>query len=201
MTRLLLVRHGLTEYNNTRRFGGHSDVDLNDEGRRQAEKVRVRLADEKIDVVYSSDLKRAVSTADIISNGRELETIACPELREMNYGEVEGLTFEEIGRRYPGLREMIIDFNLQMEFPGGESLNGFIERTITFMDRIDMQERNRNVLIVSHNGSLKVLVCHLLGLDQCHWPKFRIDNASLSVIDINPRGTMLSLLNETSYLK
>ncbi len=201
MTRLMLVRHGLTEYNNTRKFGGHSDVELNDEGRIQAEKVRTRLVGEKIDAIYSSDLKRAISTVEIISDGREVETIICPELREMNYGDAEGMTFDEIGRKYPGLREMIIDFDMQLEFPGGESLSEFIERTITFMDRINNQPGNQVVLIVSHSGPLKVLVCHLLGLDQSHWPNFRIDNASLSIIDIHPRGTMLSLLNETAYLK
>ena len=87
MSRLLLVRHGLTEFNNTRKFCGITDIDMSPAGYRQVEKLRDRLANQKIDAVFCSDLKRARISAEIITAGRNLEIKAIPELREMDYGQ------------------------------------------------------------------------------------------------------------------
>ena len=84
MTRLLLVRHGITEFNSVRRFAGYSDVEMNADGYGQVERLRDRLANEQIDAIYSSDLKRALVTAEVISAGRKVDIVTCPELREMN---------------------------------------------------------------------------------------------------------------------
>jgi len=201
LSRLLLVRHGITEFNSSRRFAGYSDVELNDEGLRQVEKLRDRLAKEKIDAIYCSDLKRAVATAEIIASGRNLEIVRCPELREINYGDAEGLTFEEIGHRYPKLAEAITNFTLEISFPGGESFRGFIARTRKFLDRLNKHPVEQTILIVSHGGPLRVLVCDLLGIDQSHWRQLRCDNASLSIVETYPQRVVLSLLNDTSHLR
>ena len=169
MSRLLLVRHGITEYNSTRRFAGYTDVELSDEGYRQVEKLHDYLTNEKIDAVYSSDLKRALVTAEVISAGRNLDIVPCPELREVNYGEVEGLTFQEIGQQYPEVAKLVVNFNLSLAFPGGESFEEFIERTVKFMDRLDKHEQTETILIVSHSGPLRTLACHLLGIGQGCW--------------------------------
>jgi len=171
------------------------------DGYKQVEKLRDRLAKEKIDAVYCSDLKRAVVTAEVISSGHKVDIVTCCELREVNYGDAEGLTFEEIGRLYPELAEAITNFSLELEFPGGESFEGFIARTIRFLDRLNEHDAEQTILIVSHSGSLKVLVCDLLGISQSHWRQIRFDNASLSIVDTYPRGAILSLLNDTSHLK
>ncbi|MFC1916627.1 histidine phosphatase family protein [Chloroflexota bacterium] len=201
MSKLLLVRHGITEFNSTRRFAGHSDVEMNATGYKQVESLRDRLANEKIDAIYSSDLRRALVTAEIISAGREVDIITCPELREINYGDAEGLTFGEIGRLYPELAESITNFSLQIEFPGGENFEEFIARTTAFVDRLNKHTPEETILIVSHSGPVKVLVCHLLGIDQSHWRKFRLDNASLSIVDTYPRGVIINLLNDISHLR
>ncbi len=201
MARLLLVRHGITEFNSTRRFAGYSDIEMSAAGYRQVEKLRDRLANEKIDAIYSSDLRRALVTAEVISSGRKVDIIACPELREINYGDAEGLTFEEISRLYPELAESIANFNLQLEFPGGESLEGFIERTSKFVDRLEKHEPSETILIVSHSGPLKMLVCHLLGIDKSHWRQIRLDNASLSIMETYPQRVIINLLNDTSHLR
>ena len=201
MSRLLLVRHGITEHNSSRRFAGYSDIELSTDGVWQVEKLRDRLAKEKIDAIYCSDLKRAITTAEVISSRHEVEIVRCSELREMNYGDAEGLTFEEIGRRYPELAESITNFSLELSFPGGESFKGFIARTIKFLNRLNKHAAEQTILIVSHGGALKVLVYDLLGIDQSHWRQIRFDNASLSIVDTYPRGAILSLLNDTSHLK
>ena len=200
MARLLLVRHGSTEFNTGRRFMGYSDIDLNADGYTQAEKLRDYLASEKIDAVYSSDLKRTLVTAEIISSGRSLDIVTCPKLREVNYGTCEGLTFQEIGNRYPDVAEKCINFTVKLEFPEGETFQEFIERTCQFLSVLDNHKPTETILVVSHNGPLKVLVCNLLGITMEHWWQIRIDIASLSVIDISPRGAMLSRLNDTSHL-
>lgn len=201
MSRLLLVRHGITEFNSTRRFAGYSDVEMSAVGYRQVERLRDRLADEKIDAVYSSDLKRALVTAEVISLGRKVDIVTCPELREVNYGNAEGLTFEEISHLYPEVAELITNFSLRLKFPGGESFEEFIQRTITFLDKLEKHAPSETILIVSHSGPLRVLVCHLLGIDQSHWRQIRISNASLSIVETYPRGAIINLLNDTCHLK
>ncbi len=201
MSKLLLVRHGITEYNSSRRFAGYTDAELSADGIWQVERLRDRLAEEKIDAVYSSDLKRAMSTAEVISSGHEVEIVSCSELREINYGDIEGLTFEEISNQYPELAKSIRNFSLELSFPGGENFKGFIARTCRFLDRLNEQAQEQTILIVSHSGALRTLVCDLLGLEQSNWQKFRMDNASLSIINTYPKRVILNLFNDTSHLK
>lgn len=203
MTRLLLVRHGITEFNSTRRFAGYTDVDMSPDGYRQVERLRDRLKNEKIDLVYSSDLKRALMTAEVICSLQRTEIITCSELREINYGQAEGLTFDEIVEHHPDVAELIRDFNLELKFPGGESFKGFIERASKFLDQLNLNEDapEKTILIVSHSGPLRVLVCHLLGISQTCWWQLRFDNASFSTVGLYSRGAILTLLNDTSHLR
>lgn len=201
MPRLLLVRHGTTEFNSDHRFLGYSDIDLSELGRQQVSRLRDYLAEEKIVTVYASDLKRTMITAQIITEGRALEIVPCPELREMNYGVCEGLTFKEIGRDYPDVAEKCANFTLELEFPGGENFRELIKRSSTFLERVKQYKQSDAVLIVSHNGPLKVLICRLLDIGLEHWAQIRVDIASLSIVDISPRGAILSRLNDTSYLR
>ena len=200
MARLLLVRHGVTDHNSAHKFLGHTDVELSPEGFRQVEKLRDRLAKEKIDAIYSSDLKRAFSTAEVISSEHQKEIVSCSELREINYGETESLTFGEIKARFPELAEAISKFSPDLSFPGGETLQGFIERTLRFLDRLNQHPHDHSILIVAHGGPMRTLLCQLLGVGQNYWRTFRLDNASLSIVDTYPQRAILSLLNDTSHL-
>jgi len=201
LARLFLVRHGITDHNSSHKFLGHTDVELSDEGFRQVEKLRDRMVKEKFDVIYSSDLKRARSTAEVISAGHNTEIISCSELREINYGETESLTYGEIKQRYPELAEAISNLSPELSFPGGESLQGFITRTLKFLDRLEERSPEQRILIVAHGGPMRTLLCDLLGVGQNYWRTFRLDNASLSIVDTYPQRTILSLLNDTSHLK
>ncbi len=201
MTRLLLVRHGLTEFNIMRRFAGYTNIEMSAAGYAQVEKLRDRLINEKIDAIYSSDWKRAMATAELISVGHNVDIVACPELREANYGDAEGLTFDEIKQLYPGVAGAITHFSLKLKFPGGESFNEFVERVSTFLDRLNKHAPSETILIVSHNGPLRVLIWRLLGIGQKHWWQIRIDNASLSIVETYPRGAIVNVLNDTSHLR
>jgi len=197
----MLVRHGNIEYNNIQRFAGFIDLELTEEGLKQVEKLRDRLEKEAIDAIYSSDLKRAFMTAEVIASRHKVEIVSCYELREVNYGDVDGFTFEEIKQRYPKLAEEIADFSPELSFPSGDSLKGFIDRTLTFLDRLKEHSQEQTVLIVSHGGAIRALLCDLLGIGQKYWQTFRLDNASISIIDTYPKRAILSLLNDTSHLK
>lgn len=199
--RLLLVRHGDTEFNSSRKFMGCSDIDLSPEGRNQIERLRDYLAGDKIDAIYASDLSRTITTANILNNNRGLVVIPCPELREMDYGVCEGLTFNEINESYPEVAKKCAYFDVSLEFPEGETFEDFAKRTIAFLDRLKTHKTSDTILVVSHNGPLKNLICHFLGIGLEHWWQIRVDTASLSIIDVTQRGTMLSRLNDISYLR
>ncbi len=201
MARLLLVRHGTTELNSAHMFQGHSDIELSAEGLKQAEKLRDRLADEKIDVVYASDLRRAVVTAEIIASTHKLNITTCPELREINYGKVEKLTFDEIKSLYPKVAEMCVDWSLSLQFPEGEGVVELEQRINKFLERLKQHSPEQTVLIVAHGGPLRVMVCSLLGIALEHWRQIYIDLASLSIVHTYPEIAVLALLNDVSHLK
>ena len=205
MARLFMVRHGVTDHNNAHKFLGHTDVELSEEGFQQVAKLRDRMVKEKFDAVFSSDLKRAMSTAEAVAAGHDVKITGCPELREINYGDTECLTYNEIRQKYPQLAEAINKLSPELAFPGGESLQEFIKRTLTFLARVNQYNTRQKILVVSHGGAMRTLLCELLGISQSHWRTFRLDNASLSIVDTYGSApnyrTILSLLNDTSHLK
>lgn len=195
-----MVRHGDTEFNSARRFQGHSDIELSVAGYRQAERLRDRLAAEKIDIIYSSDLKRALATAGVISSKHKASIITCPELREINYGKLEGLTFEEISRLYPKVADWCVNWSPQLRFPGGESFDELKERVSRFPSRLKKHTLEQTMLIVAHGGPLRLLLCYLLELDLWHWRQFQLNVGSLSIVEMYPEIAVISLLNDTSHL-
>ena len=201
MSRLLLVRHGETELNSAERYWGSTDVRLSTAGFGQAEQLRELLAAEKIDAVYSSPLSRAQVTAEIIASDHRLAVITCPEIQEVNFGQLEGLTFAEVGQRYPEVTRMWIERNPGLKYPGGESVMDFYHRVGRFLGRLEKHTPDETVLVVAHSGSLRILMCHLLGLEVEHWRQFRLDMASLSILETYPEGAILNQLNEVCHLR
>jgi len=201
LPRLFLVRHGDTELNSRERYWGHSDVKLGAAGLKQAEKLRDRLVTEKIDAIYSSDLERASLTAKIIASKHQLDVITCAELQEINFGKVEGLTFDEIIRLYPELTELWTSWSRQLKFPDGESVDELNCRVSKFLGRLEKHAPDETILIVAHAGPLRLLVCHLLGIEPQRWREIRLKLASLSIVETSPQGTVLSLLNDVSHLE
>ncbi len=201
MSTLLLVRHGETELKSSLRYWGHTDVKLGALGIEQAERLRDLLSTEKIDVIYSSSLERASKTAEIIASRHNAEIITCAELREVNFGDIEGLTFNEVSQRYPEVVKSWIEGNLELKYPGGESLSEFAKRVTSFTRRLKNVAPEQTALIVAHSGVLRLLMCHLMDIGPQNWWRFRLDFASLSVIETNSRGAILMSLNNISHLK
>jgi len=200
MARFFLVRHGKTEGEESRYYG-HTDISLSREGVKQGETLRARLARENINAIYSSDLKRASDTAGIIAAAHKLRVIPRPGLRELDFGELTGMTFEEMKEHYHGALGLLSGQDLDLSAPGGESLRQMSVRLKRFAAEVRKQPPERTLLVVAHGGSLKVLLCILLGISPGHWWQFRLEPASLTVVETYPEGAVLCLLNDTSHLE
>lgn len=200
MAKLLLIRHGKTRLHKEDRFWGSTNIELSEEGTRQAKALRDRLSKEKISGVYASTLVRAQKTAEIIAAPHHKEVKACPELCECNFGYIEGLTYPEIKKLYPALAEEL-NARTAVVFPGGESLAQMNERVISFLKKLEKHKPQDTVAIVAHGGPLRLIICNLLGLEIKHWQQLRIDLASLSILDTYPGLAILNLLNDTSHLE
>ncbi len=201
MSRFILVRHGDTKLNSRERFWGHSDVELSAAGVAQAEKLRDHLAAEKISAIYSSELQRALLTAEIIASRHQVDIITYAELKETNFGKIEGLTFTEVSRHYPELTELWATWSLELRFPDGESVGELNCRVSKFRDGLKKHGPDETVLIVAHAGPLRLLVCLLLELELHHWRQISIGLASLSIVETYPQGAVLSLLNDNCHLE
>ena len=200
MSKLLLVRHGETELKSSERLWGHTDVKLDALGLRQAERLRDRLAVEKIDAIYSSNLQRALVTAEIIASRHQLGVTACAELREFNYGKIEGLNHEEIKELYPEFYKSMMQRSPNLRFPDGESIGELGNRVNKFMDRLKKHTPEQTILIVAHFGVLRTLICQLLSIELGQRWQFYLDLASLSILETNQQEAKLSLLNDVSHL-
>lgn len=200
MAKLLLVRHGKISLQKEDRYWGSTDIPLDDTGKKQAEQIRDYLAKEKITHVYSSALSRARETAEIIAALHGLDVKECPELNEFNFGYAEGLTYREIEKLHPSVAEEMERMD-NVSFPGGESLGKFHTRVKTFLKRLEQHKPQDAVVIVAHGGSLRMLICSLLGLEPEHWYRMFLAPASISVVNMYPQVSILNLLNDVSHLK
>jgi len=197
--RLILVRHGETIWNDERRYQGEADLPLSESGEIQARQVAVRLADEAIDLIYSSDLKRALQTADRVAAVHGTKIIVERRLRELSFGAWEGLTYAEIQERYPQALARWEEEPLVTAPPGGESLNGLVGRVKDFCDDLKRLEEE-TVLLVSHGGPLRELICLALGLAPTDYWRLRLDPGSVSELYLYPESAILALLNDRHHL-
>lgn len=207
MTKVLLVRHGETEIGRTRHLCGVTDEPLNTRGLRQAELLAGRLSEMRLAALYASGLQRAWVTAGRVASSRQMEVAASPEMRELDFGKCEGLTFDQVKERYPEVARLWLSRSPDLRYPEGESLEHFVRRVTSFGARLREHKGSDSVLLVAHLGSLRVLLCHLLGISWQHWWQFQLDNASITVIEMHPNGIspedrrgMLLSLNDTSHL-
>jgi len=199
MLHLILVRHGETEWNALHRYQGQSDVPLSEIGKRQAKLVAERLLDRKIDAVYVSDLKRARETATAIVEKTGQTISPEPRLREMNFGVLEGLTFDEGMAKYPEMiSAWLEDYNQPLE--GSEKLDDFTTRVRSLLDELKQNHDGEIVLLVAHGGSLGELLRLIFGLDSGGRWYFEMENASISEVIIYDGLVRLKKLNDTSHL-
>jgi len=201
MTRLLLVRHGLTDWNAAQRFQGQCDIPLNQAGQRQAFALAARLAGESLQAIVTSDLQRAQATAQAIVACQTCPVVIEGRLREIGFGDWEGLTYAEIAICDPsGLAAWEEDI-LENAPPGGETLNQLAGRVQAALDELLLAHEGKTLLLVAHGGPLQVLVCLVLGLPPEMYWHFHLSPGSLSEIAVYPQGAIVNLLNDTRHLE
>jgi 2,3-bisphosphoglycerate-dependent phosphoglycerate mutase len=199
-TRILLVRHGETDWNAAGRIQGHSDTPLNAAGRLQARRAAQRLAREPIRALYSSDLARAFETATIIGAPLGLTVVASPQLRERRYGEWEGLTAAEIQAHYPEQFAIWRARSTDFAPPQGETRNEILTRALAELQTIARRHVREMVAVVSHGGLCYVLINHILGSVDGDRREFTFGNASIHTLDVTGDQWSVISMNETAHL-
>lgn len=198
-TRLILIRHGETDYTLQRRYCGHENIPLNANGIGQADRLRDRLKKIKADSVYSSDLKRAFQTARIIFQGKVIHKRT--GLREINFGQLSGLTFEESGRLFPDIYKAWLSNPAKARIPEGENLNDFAERVENCISRIFKQNLNKTVALVSHGGTIRIIILKLLKQSLDDFWNIQQDLTALNIIEFENKTAKAVKVNDTLHLE
>lgn len=202
VTTLYLVRHGETDGNATGRTQGRRDVPLNETGRVQAAAAAAVVAAYRPAAVYSSTSSRARETAAAIAAALGVEVVADGRLSEVDHGDLDGMTGEEMRSRYPDfIARWREDAGVDLPIPGGESLREAQARVVTAANEIVARHRGEGVAIVSHNLALRTLLCHALGAPLTAWRAFRVDLASVSIVEVRDGDSWAVVgLNERCHL-
>jgi len=200
LKRLYFIRHGETEWNKKNIVQGIQDIDLNEIGIQQAKKIALRLKENKIDAIYTSDLKRAINTANEIVKYHQSSFFEInPLLREIQFGEWEGLSLEELNATYYEQYSKWRTNPIEATFPGEGNLHNVKKRVSKFLEVI-LESQYNNIVIVTHGGIIKMALIILLDLDLSFYKKCWFGNASLSIIDIKQDKALITCLNDMSHL-
>lgn len=197
-TRFILVRHGETDWNRERRFQGFTDIPLNQNGQAQAKALAQRFADlgqevgrsTLFDVCYTSDLSRAYDTAQALAN-RHSNLHIESALRERHYGDMSGLTGDEMAEQFPEAFRGVAHRDPDQTIPGGESLQAFYDRIVAAFLKIQQQHTGQSVLIVAHGGVLDCLYRHAKQIALQPKRDWLLPNTALNIVDHTPENQYL----------
>jgi probable phosphoglycerate mutase len=195
-TMIYIVRHGETDWNLQEKMMGVTDIPLNKRGEKQAEAIAQDLKDIPIDIIYSSPLSRTIRTATIINKHHHLPIIETPDLREREFGELEGIHYKEIQSYHAGLMFSETWNYPDYRPPGGESANDVYTRVLKFIEYILRKNKGKSILLVSHGVTIRILIAALLGNPPKYLNDIRFKNASLAVIEVSDdKKTTLHIAN------
>lgn len=198
MTRLLLIRHGRSVWNAQGRIQGRADSPLDELGREQARRLAERLRQEAVVALYTSPLRRAQETADIIGRALDVPVVPDERLQEYDVGDIAGLTWEQVVERYPDVAHRWAEAQEELGIPGEEGHGPFRARVVAAFGDIVSRHADGPVGVVAHGGTLGTYLNHLIGL-QTRASPFRFDNGSLSVVEANPVRPRIVLLNSVTW--
>lgn len=201
MGRIYLIRHGQVAWNARSAYVGSTDIPLNDTGRAQAERLARRLERDDISAIYASDLSRARETAEIVAERLDLSVVLMPALRELDYGEWEGMPEVKVPKRYPELFEAWRADPAQVSTPGGETVQELADRAYPAFCGIAEQHADENVAVVGHKCTNRVLLCRILGIDINRYRQVGQGNAALNIIERRKDGRLVvEQINECCHL-
>ena len=197
--RLILVRHGQTPWNKKGRFQGQSLVGLNQRGIMQAQRVAEALLPMKLTALYSSPLPRTLMTAQEISRELCIPVVPLEGIKEVNLGEMEGKTGQEMRTEYAQVYATWRRDPSEVVFPGGESMLALQERAWRATEDIEKTHPRDVIVAVSHNFAIRAILCRFLGLPFSRFPCLRVDLASISIIQVNSKSRQVLTINDRCH--
>ena len=201
MTKIIFVRHGQTEWNVLGRYQGQTDIALSPLGIEQAEKLAAHFPVDKVEAVYSSDLVRAMTTARCVADRFGLTVEPRLELRELNFGDWEGLTYDEIVAKWPDALNNFFQHPDVLEIPHGESFPKLRERALDAVEKIVACHPNQTVAVFAHGAILRTILTAALHMDLKYVWTIRQFNTAVNIVTYTEHGTTVELLNGTGHLK
>lgn len=200
--RLILVRHGESEWNRIGRYQGQHDSPLSELGLAQADALANRLASETLDAIYSSPLQRARRTADAIARFHPSLAIQDdPALLEIHHGDWQGLYAADVRERFGEGLEEWRSFPTRSQMPNGESFSNILKRTLNFRERICREHSDEATVVIStHDVVVKILIAEALGMHMDRINRLWITNASISVVEYTDDLPFLVSLSEACHL-
>ncbi len=195
-----IVRHGQTNWNIQGKTQGHGNSDLTESGESQAKQLAESLVDRNIDYIYSSDLGRAVQTAELIGNKLGLKVEMTEGLREMGFGVWEGLLIKEIQKDYADTYKTWRDEPHMVNIPGGETLHIIKRRVDKFIEEINEKYDNKNIVLVTHSITLRVMLLSFLNSGMENIYRIKQDNTALNIVEFKEYGPVVEKMNDTRHL-
>jgi broad specificity phosphatase PhoE len=200
MAELILARHGETVWNVEKVYRGRTDVNLDEVGVKQAELLGKHLSNWELEAIYSSPLRRALETANIIARYQKIGIHIAEGLIDFDYGEWQSLSEQRVKNLYPTLHDEWHNNPNKVRMPGGESLEDVKKRAIEVVNDV-LSEYQGSVVLVSHRVVNKVLICSLLGLgNSCFW-NIKQDVGGITIFNYVDGRFILTRHNDTSHLK
>ena len=199
MAKLYLIRHGETDYNNSLRFQGQTDIPLNQKGIEQAESAADFLRNIPLQAIYTSTLIRAKTTAEIIARAKGMELQETDALREMSFGIWENMNTKDIQKKYAKEWKDFFANPANTKIPQGESMSDAQKRVYPVVQEILDQYPEGDVAFVAHGGIIRVLICTMLGLDLNRAWHLHVGNASITCFYYWGRSYTLDYANLTQY--
>jgi broad specificity phosphatase PhoE len=200
MAELILARHGETVWNVEKIYRGRTDVNLDEVGIKQAELLGKYLSNWELEAIYSSPLRRALDTANIIDRYQKIGVHIAEGLIDFDYGEWQSLPEQEVKRLYPTLHNEWHNNPHKVRMPGGESLEDLRRRAMGVVNDV-LSKYQGSAVLVSHRVVNKVLICSLLELDNSHFWNIKQDVGGITIFNYVDGRFVLTRHNDTSHLK
>lgn len=201
MTQILLIRHGESTWNLTGRYQGRIDTELSDRGQEQAKRLAEHLKRLPIRAIYSSPLRRAFHTALAVALDHGLDVVTEDDLTEIDHGAWNGLLREEVEKRFGPLLQQWLQTPAQVTMPQGEGLEDVGRRAWSVMEEVARRHPRNLVAVCSHDAVIKTLIATALGMDLDRFWSLRLDNASVSLIEMGQAPARLIYFNDTCHLE
>ncbi|WP_330998012.1 alpha-ribazole phosphatase [Pectinatus haikarae] len=200
VTKIILVRHGQTEWNAQKRFYGWTDIGLSAKGGKQARLLAENFPERQVDLIYSSDLTRASDTAAYIGKQFSCEVRTDRQLREINFGKWEGLLYDEILAKWPEEMRFFLSRPDMLKIPDGETFSQVQKRAVARISEIADANAGKNIVAVTHGAFINVLLAASLRIPLRHLWSLQQENTSVNILYYREGSWQVELVNGTAHL-